>query len=77
VALWSTTASEYFSPFFRYVEFESAPARLTLTFLLVQHLLAIPSADLAGKQQWEAVEEAVHQIVTHSDDEYSLTYEVR
>ncbi|CAM9408804.1 unnamed protein product [Chrysoparadoxa australica] len=42
---------------------------------ILQHLLVIPGADLAGKQQWEAVEEAVHQIVTHSDDEYSLTYE--
>ncbi|KAG5189667.1 hypothetical protein JKP88DRAFT_347642 [Tribonema minus] len=42
---------------------------------VLQHLLAIPSADLAGKQQWEAAEEALHQIVTHSDDEYSLTYE--
>jgi Diaphanous FH3 Domain len=44
---------------------------------VLQHLLVIPSADLAGKQQWEAAEEALHQIVTHSDDEYSLTYEVR
>jgi Diaphanous FH3 Domain len=43
---------------------------------VLQHLLVIPSADLAGKQQWEAAEEALHQIVTHSDDEYSLTYEV-
>ena len=25
--------------------------------------------------QWEAAEEAIHQIVTHSDDEFSLTYE--
>ncbi len=32
-------------------------------------------ADLAGKQQWESVEEVVHQVVTHSEDEYSLTYE--
>ncbi len=32
-------------------------------------------SDLAGKQQWESIEEAVHQIVTHSEDEYSLTYE--
>ncbi|CAN0126172.1 unnamed protein product, partial [Phaeothamnion confervicola] len=42
---------------------------------ILQHLLVIPSADLAGKQQWEAAEEAVHQIVTHSDDEYALTYD--
>ncbi|CAN0157950.1 unnamed protein product [Ectocarpus sp. 8 AP-2014] len=42
---------------------------------IMQHLLVIPSADLAGKQQWEAAEEAIHQIVTHSDDEFSLTYE--
>lgn len=25
--------------------------------------------------QWEAAEEAIHQIVTHSDDEFSLTYD--
>eukprot|EP00752_Nemacystus_decipiens_P009913 g8845.t1 len=42
---------------------------------IMQHLLVIPSADLAGKQQWEAAEEAIHQIVTHSDDHFSLTYE--
>lgn len=28
-----------------------------------------------GNSQWEAAEEAIHQIVTHSDDEFSLTYE--
>jgi len=42
---------------------------------ILQHLLVIPSADLAGKQQWEAIEEAVHQIVTHSDEEYSISIE--
>lgn len=26
-------------------------------------------------KQWEAAEEAIHQIVTHSDDEFSLTYD--
>ena len=25
--------------------------------------------------KWEAAEEAIHQIVTHSDDQFSLTYE--
>ncbi len=35
----------------------------------------ISFADLAGKQQWESIEEVVHQVVTHSEDEYSLTYE--
>lgn len=32
-------------------------------------------ACVSGNPQWEAAEEAIHQIVTHSDDEYSLTYE--
>ena len=37
-------------------------------------MIYIFAADFSANQ-WEAAEEAIHQIVTHSDDEFSLTYE--
>lgn len=39
------------------------------------HRCVVPHKLSTEWAQWEAAEEAIHQIVTHSDDEFSLTYE--
>lgn len=41
----------------------------------VSHVSVANPHAIVVASQWEAAEEAIHQIVTHSDDEFSLTYE--
>jgi len=60
------------APVFCILSFALCTCSKYICAVLITHAsVALPCTAV----QWEAAEEAIHQIVTHSDDEFSLTYE--